>query len=172
MKNGNNTNIKTVRKNKRGDIMELLIDNRQVEMEIDQAMEDMIRRVIEKSLEVERNDLNYEISLSFVNNEEIRVLNRDFRGKDSATDVLSFPMEDEIGYGDLKVLGDIVISLERALEQSVEYGHTFEREVGFLVCHSMFHLMGYDHDTPENTKEMRAKEENVLKLLGIDRKSQ
>ena len=66
-------------------------------------------------------------------------------------------------------LGDIVISLERALEQSEEYNHSFEREVCFLVCHSMFHLLGYDHDTEENTKDMRKREEDVLNKLNITR---
>lgn len=98
-------------------------------------------------------------------------LSRDFRGVDRATDVLSFPLlTDDF---DIEIeeesLGDIVISLERALEQSIEYNHSFDREVCFLVCHSMFHLLGYDHDTEENTKEMRKKEEDVLNKLNITR---
>ena len=109
--------------------------------------------------------------MSFVDNKEIQELNREFRGIDRATDVLSFPLlTDEFDIElEEESLGDIVISLERALEQSLEYDHSFEREVCFLVCHSMFHLLGYDHDTDENTKEMREKEEYILNKLNITR---
>ena len=115
---------------------------------------------------------DYDISISFVDNKEIHELNKQFRGVDRATDVLSFPMLsdefEDVEYEEMS-LGDIVVSLERALEQSIEYGHSFEREVCFLVCHSMFHLLGYDHDTEENTREMREKEEAVLTKLNITR---
>ncbi|EQI55915.1 putative rRNA maturation factor YbeY [Clostridioides difficile Y266] len=88
------------------------------------------------------------------------------------TDVLSFPLLSD-DFEDVELeeesLGDIVVSLERALEQSIEYNHSFEREVCFLICHSMFHLLGYDHDTDENTKEMREKEEHILNKLNITR---
>ncbi|MCT4585172.1 MAG: rRNA maturation RNase YbeY [Peptostreptococcaceae bacterium] len=148
--------------------MELFIDDRQNKIKVENDLIEDIKKVIIESMNEEEIDLNYEISLSFVDNEEIRILNRDFRNKDQATDVLSFPMEDE-EFIEEKTLGDIVISLERALEQSKEYNHSFKREMLFLVCHSMFHLMGYDHDTDENTKEMREKEKSVLNKLGIKR---
>ena len=131
-----------------------------------------IKDIILECLDYEDYDDNYEVSLSFVDNKEIHELNKEYRGIDRATDVLSFPLlvEDEFGvdFGE-ESLGDIVISLERAFEQSREYNHSFEREVCFLVCHSMFHLLGYDHDTEENTKEMRQKEEYILNKLGITR---
>ena len=131
-----------------------------------------IKDIILECLDYEDYDDNYEVSLSFVDNKEIHQLNNEYRGIDRATDVLSFPLlvEDEFGidFGE-ESLGDIVISLERAFEQSQEYNHSFEREVCFLVCHSMFHLLGYDHDTEENTKEMRQKEEYILNKLGITR---
>ena len=138
--------------------MELIIDNRQDKLEVNEDLMEKIKDIISECLDYEGYDDDYEVSLSFVDNK--------------ATDVLSFPLlvEDEfdVDFGE-ESLGDIVISLERAFEQSREYNHSFEREVCFLVCHSMFHLLGYDHDTEENTKEMREKEEHILNKLGITR---
>lgn len=115
-----------------------------------------------------------EVSLTFTDNAEIRVLNRQFREIDRETDVLSFPMGDEEGFEvnpetDALLLGDIVISLERAKAQAEEYGHSMKREVAFLIAHSLFHLLGYDHLTPEEETEMFAKQERVLQKLGITR---
>lgn len=151
--------------------MELLIDNRQDKMDISEKLINMINNIVIQCLKYEEFDEDYEISLSFVDNEEIHNLNKEFRNVDRPTDVLSFPLiEDDFNIQiEEKALGDIVISLEKALEQSIEYNHSFEREVAFLVCHSMFHLMGYDHDNDENTKIMRKKEEDVLSKLGIVR---
>lgn len=115
-----------------------------------------------------------EVSLTFTDNAGIRELNRKYRDIDRETDVLSFPMGDEDGFevnpetGAL-LLGDIVISLERAKAQSEEYGHSMRREVAFLITHSLFHLLGYDHMTPEEEKEMFEKQEKVLRKLGITR---
>ena len=151
--------------------MEIILDDRQDKIKVSEDLLEKIHDIIVESLHYEGYDDNYEVSLSFVDNEEIHELNKEFRGVDRATDVLSFPLlTDEF---DVEVeeesLGDIVISLERALEQSEEYNHSFEREVCFLVCHSMFHLLGYDHDTEENTKDMRKREEDVLNKLNITR---
>ncbi|KKY01062.1 MULTISPECIES: rRNA maturation RNase YbeY [Paraclostridium] len=151
--------------------MEIILDNRQDKIKVSEDLLGKINDIIVETLYYEGYDDNYEVSLSFVDNEEIHELNREYRGVDRATDVLSFPLlTDEF---DVEIeeesLGDIVISLERALEQSEEYNHSFEREVCFLVCHSMFHLLGYDHDTEENTKDMRKREEDVLNKLNITR---
>lgn len=151
--------------------MEIILDNRQDKIKVSEDLLGKINDIIVETLYYEGYDDNYEVSLSFVDNEEIHELNREYRGVDRATDVLSFPLlTDEF---DVEIeeesLGDIVISLERALEQSEEYDHSFEREVCFLVCHSMFHLLGYDHDTAENTKDMRKREEDVLNKLNITR---
>ena len=151
--------------------MEIILDDRQDKIKVSEELLNKINDIIVECLHYKGYDDNYEVSLSFVDNEEIHQLNRDFRGVDRATDVLSFPLlTDDF---DIEIeeesLGDIVISLERALEQSIEYNHSFDREVCFLVCHSMFHLLGYDHDTEENTKEMRKKEEDVLNKLNITR---
>ncbi|MGL5507743.1 MAG: rRNA maturation RNase YbeY [Paraclostridium sp.] len=153
--------------------MEIILDDRQDKIQVSENLLSKINDIILECLKYEGYDDNYEVSLSFVDNEEIHQLNKDFRGIDRPTDVLSFPMiTDDLGL-DIELeeesLGDIVISLERALEQSVDYDHSFDREVCFLVCHSMFHLLGYDHDTEDNTKEMRKKEEDVLNKLNITR---
>lgn len=151
--------------------MEIILDDRQDKIKVSEELLVKINDIIIECLGYEGYDDNYEVSLSFVDNEEIHQLNRDFRGVDRATDVLSFPLltDDFDVEIEEESLGDIVISLERALEQSVEYNHSFDREVCFLVCHSMFHLLGYDHDTEENTKEMRKKEEDILNKLKITR---
>ena len=146
--------------------MEFYIDNRQRAVSINEGIHAIIEKVLIESLSVEGIGTDYEISISFVNNEEIRELNLKYRGIDKETDVLSFPIEDEFGKG-LVLLGDIIISVEKALEQSEEYGHSLERELAYLTCHSMFHLMGYDHMDKEEKQEMRAKEEEVFKNLSI-----
>lgn len=151
--------------------MEIILDDRQDKISVSEELIDKIKDIILECLDYEGYDYSYEVSLSFVDNKEIQELNREFRGIDRATDVLSFPLlTDEFDIElEEESLGDIVISLERALEQSLEYDHSFEREVCFLVCHSMFHLLGYNHDTDENTKEMREKEEYILNKLNITR---
>ncbi|KPI51039.1 heat-shock protein [Clostridioides difficile] len=152
--------------------MDLILDDRQDKLEVNEELIEKIKDIILECLDYEGYDDNYEVSLSFVDNKEIHELNREYRGVDRVTDVLSFPLLSD-DFEDVELeeesLGDIVISLERALEQSIEYNHSFEREVCFLICHSMFHLLGYDHDTDENTKEMREKEEHILNKLNITR---
>ncbi len=156
-------------------MIDLDIINNQEIIEYKDELIELLNKVVGKSLEVEDIGNDIEVSLSFVDNNEIKELNRDFRGKDKETDVLSFPQYENQELikeeNNIVVLGDIVISLEKAKEQAIEYGHSFEREVAFLTSHSMFHLLGYDHDTEENTTLMRQKEEKVLELLGILRES-
>lgn len=152
--------------------MELIIDDRQDKFKVSEELTEKIKDIILECLDYEGYDDDYDVSLSFVDNKEIHELNKIYRSIDRPTDVLSFPMlsDDEFEIElEEQSLGDIVISLERAFEQSVDYNHSFEREVCFLVCHSMFHLLGYDHDTEENTKEMREKEEYILNKLSITR---
>ncbi len=150
--------------------MSLVIDNRQDKVEVGQELLKLLEGVVVAALKYEGLNPDYEVSLSFVDNEEIRSLNKLYRGKDYATDVLSFPMEDE-EFANVEeiLLGDIVISVEKAVEQATEYNHAFEREMAFLTVHSMFHLMGYDHMDKEEEQEMRGKEEAVLDQLGIKR---
>jgi len=148
---------------------------------------DKIKATIDFALKEEGVKIPYQISLLFVDNEEIREINKENRNIDKVTDVLSFPMldyeEDKVfkdmylNYefdetfkdGDELVLGDIVLSLERALEQSIEYNHSFEREASYLVVHSVLHLLGYDHMEEDEKKIMRSEEEKILSKMNIVR---
>jgi probable rRNA maturation factor len=158
--------------------MNVLIDNRQTKVDAS-GLEALVERAIKATLEEEEVVDEVEVSVSFVDNEEIRKLNKYYRGIDSPTDVLSFPLmefeeieegeEDEKDAEEIYPIGDIVISLEKAKEQAEEYGHSFEREVAYLTVHSMLHLLGYDHETEEERKLMREKEEKVMERLGLRR---
>ena len=151
--------------------------NKQDKYKIGYRLRRLIETAIEKTLRGERFRKNAEVSVSFVDNEEIHALNREFRGKDRPTDVLSFPMWEDDGMdGDLDpvlgavMLGDIVISTEKAHEQSEEYGHSFSREVCFLAVHSTLHLLGYDHETSEeDEKYMTGTQEKILASMGLRR---
>jgi len=124
----------------------------------------------------EENIEEAEVSVSFVTNEQIREINREYRDKYQPTDVISFAME-EPGEGEVlirdsgepRVLGDIIISLDRTREQAADYGHTFERELGFLAVHGFLHLVGYDHMNESDEKRMFAKQDVILSSLGITR---
>lgn len=134
----------------------------------------LIEKVISEALRYEGVNDNTEVSVTIVDNEEIRKINNKFRNIDRATDVLSFPLIDFDNEslpddGSKIYLGDIIISIERAKEQAKEYGHSIDREIGFLTAHSMLHLLGYDHMVPEKEKEMFAKQEEILNNLGLRR---
>ena len=136
--------------------------------------EELIEKCTEQALVEEEIDESAEVSVTFVDNEKIRALNNEHRGIDRETDVLSFPAFTDDGFevnpeNDAIILGDIVISLEKAKAQSEEYGHSMLRETAFLIAHSLFHLLGYDHETEAEEKEMFEKQENVLQRLGITR---
>lgn len=146
--------------------MKVYIDNRQSSMELSAVLREMFEKVIKESLLVEGKSLNYEISLSFVTSDEIRELNKMYRGIDSETDVLSFPMGEMFNV-DLPMLGDIIISVDKAMEQARDLGHSLERELAYLTAHSMFHLMGYDHIQEDDKRLMRSKEKLVMNRLGI-----
>ena len=155
--------------------MNLLIDNRTEEL-LTAELEEAILKAAAESLKYEEFDENCEISVSIVDNEEIRQINKQFRNIDRATDVLSFPMltfeegeEAEVNENDEIILGDIIISLERAREQAEEYGHSYKRELHYLLVHGIMHCLGYDHMTEEEKTEMREKEEFILSKLGITR---
>ncbi|TCI73154.1 rRNA maturation RNase YbeY [Exiguobacterium sp. SH0S7] len=118
-----------------------------------------------------------ELSVTFLTNDEIQVINQEWRGKDAPTDVISFAFdemgEEEMDFmldeGEPRLLGDIVISVERCREQAADYGHSFERELGFLAIHGFLHLLGYDHMTPEEEAEMTARQEQVLAHFELKR---
>lgn len=150
--------------------------NKQDKIELTPALRALAKKVICAALDDQEIDFPCEISLTFVDNDEIHALNKEYRGKDSPTDVLSFPMFEngEIEYddetGEPCALGDIVISLERADAQAKEYGHSLEREVGFLCVHSVLHLLGYDHEVSKEDEEyMNDTCEDVLDSLGLKR---
>lgn len=165
----------------------LYIDNRQEKINVDEQFESTLEKIIEWTLKEEKLDLDYEISILFVDNEAIREINREQRGIDRDTDVLSFPMLDypkgkvykeiylkksfdDSYFDDGKlVLGDIVLSLEKGKTQSEEYGHSFLRECCYLTVHSVLHLLGYDHMEEEDKKKMRAREEEILNKFNIIR---
>lgn len=146
--------------------MEIFIDNRQNKVELNRDLTLNIERAVKEVLQSEGKSLDYEVSVSFVENEEIKELNKLYRNVDNVTDVLSFPMEEENLFPG-NMLGDIVISAEKALEQSIEYGHSFLREVIYLTVHSMFHLLGYDHMEDDEKEIMRNREKNIMKNLEV-----
>lgn len=146
--------------------MELYIDNRQSKFNITNEMEELIKKVIVEALNVENASNDYEVSLSFVESQEIRNLNREYRGVDKETDVLSFPMDNDFMIP-TPLLGDIIISIEKANEQAIEYGHSLEREIAYLTAHSMFHLLGYDHINEDDERIMRNKEKEVMRNLKV-----
>lgn len=147
--------------------MEIYIDNRQEKIEIENEISDIIEKVIKEVLTYEDKSLDCEVSVSFVDNEEIKELNKEYRGVDKETDVLSFPMEDEFFVGGPILLGDIIISVEKAYEQAEDFGHSLFREIAYLTAHSMFHLLGYDHMEEKEKTIMREKEKEIMKRLGI-----
>lgn len=137
----------------------------------------LVRRCCTAVLVHEEFDGSAEVSVTFTDDEEIRRLNKQYRSIDRSTDVLSFPLG-ENGVYDVnmdtgaKLLGDIVISIPHAVEQAERYGHTLQREIGFLTVHSMLHLLGYDHvNGGIESVRMREKEETVLTKLGLKRNS-
>ena len=154
----------------------ILIQNSQKAVKIPTGIRPLIRKSCNAVLKNEGFEEDCEVSVTFVDNEEIAQLNGDFRNKPQPTDVLSFPLGED-DYYDVNqdtgaiLLGDIIISLEKAMEQAELYGHSLEREVAFLTVHSMHHLLGYDHENGgEEAEIMRRKEEEVLLSIGLPRK--
>ncbi len=130
---------------------------------------DTLNGVLEYALKYEKVD-NAEFNIIFVSSDKIHEINREYRGVDRVTDVISFALEDskEIEL-DHRLLGDIYICLERAHEQAIEYGHSFLREICFLSVHGLLHLLGYDHMEPEDEKVMFGKQDDILDGYGIRR---
>lgn len=161
--------------------MKVSIRNNQRKFKVTKDMRDLVRSAVKAALEYMDFPLKSEVSVMFTDDEEIHELNRLHRGVDRPTDVLSFPLfeydengditEDDLDFnpnGEM-ILGDIVISLETASRQAQEYGHSFEREIGFLTVHSMLHLFGYDHMTPEDEEEMFGYQREILERMGLER---
>lgn len=153
------------------DILEL----NYLDIDENDSYKEIIKKVLKKCFEIEKlANKNLYVNVVLTNAKNIKSINKEHRGIDKETDVLSFPMFEKNEVANLDntnedILGDMVISIERVEEQAKEYGHSFERELAYMVVHSFYHLLGYDHMTEEDKKEMREKEENVLGILGIRR---
>ncbi|MBE6573945.1 MAG: rRNA maturation RNase YbeY [Ruminococcaceae bacterium] len=154
----------------RKDGHDIFIKNEQDKIDVTKELKKLIVTSIVAALKYEEFEDKCEVSVTLCDNEEIHELNRDYRGVDRPTDVLSFPIFDEDDMGGKVVLGDIVLSLEKAQAQAQEYGHSFEREIAFLCVHSMLHLLGYDHEEGKaEESEMFSRQEEILCNMGIAR---
>ena len=152
--------------------MEIIVNN---EDAVNEQMMDKLREAASACV-----GMDVEISLSFVSLDEIHALNRDYRGVDRPTDVLSFPMFESMEEleeacanmeeeGQNVPLGDVVICMDKVIEQAEQFGHSRERETVYLFTHSILHLLGYDHETEEDKAEMRQREEEIMEELGLGR---
>ncbi|ACJ33226.1 Predicted metal-dependent hydrolase [Anoxybacillus flavithermus WK1] len=154
----------------------LIIDFIDETNEMTEEQMNLIEQLLQHAAKEEHVPDEAEVSVTFVDNEKIREINRDYRGKDQPTDVISFALE-EMGEEEIAivgadvppVLGDIIISVPKAREQAEQYGHSFMRELGFLAVHGFLHLLGYDHETEEEEKVMFAKQEQLLQQFGLTR---
>ena len=150
------------------------IDESKIVKEEDQQL---IESLLQFAAEKEGISEECELSVTFVDNEAIRQINKEYRGKDAPTDVISFAME-EMGEEEIaivgvdlpRVLGDIIISVDRTKEQAEEYGHSFQRELGFLALHGFLHLLGYDHIEKEDEIVMFTKQKDILDSYGLSRR--
>jgi probable rRNA maturation factor len=157
------------------DKVRVTITDRQKRVKIPSGLRMLIRRACIAVLREEKFRGDAEVSVTFVDNDQIRRLNAKFRDKDAETDVLSFPLGENGEYDinpatGAKLLGDVVLSMEKAVAQAEEYEHSFEREVCYLTVHSMLHLLGYDHMEAQEKAVMRMKEETVMKRIGLARR--
>jgi probable rRNA maturation factor len=144
--------------------------------ELSEKLINQLEELLNFAAEKENVEPGSELSVTFVTNEKIQEINRQYRNKDYATDVISFALEEmgegeiEVTGGDMpRVLGDIIISVKKAEEQAEEYGHSFEREIGFLAVHGLLHLLGYDHEMEEDEKIMFDRQRAILDEYGLQR---
>lgn len=144
---------------------------------VNEEIEKLVREVLTHAAKMENLSGNLEVSVTFMNDDEIQKINAEYRGKDKPTDVISFALEemseDEVAIireDDMPVvLGDIVISVETAHRQAEEYGHDDRREIGFLALHGFLHLLGYDHLTEDEEKKMFSRQTDILSSFGLER---
>lgn len=147
-------------------IFENLIENEQIEPKL----QENLGIAIEITMEYEEFGDDFEVCVSFVDKDEIQRMNREYRDIDRVTDVLSFPQYDEdggfVGIEDEDIfIGDVVLCVDKAHEQAVEYGHSFEREMIYLTIHSILHLLGYDHEEEDDKVQMRSREKAIIQIL-------
>ncbi|CAH0347043.1 rRNA maturation RNase YbeY [Bacillus sp. CECT 9360] len=156
--------------------MNLTIDFMDETEKVSEEAEKLVEGVLQFAAKSEGIENTSELSVTFVDNARIREINKEYRSKDAPTDVISFAME-ELGEDEIEVigteiprmLGDIIISIERTEEQAEEYGHTFDRELGFLALHGFLHLLGYDHLNEADEKKMFTKQKEILNQYGLTR---
>jgi len=134
----------------------------------------LLTQAIKEAIRLSGGSEEAEVSLMLVDDQRIHALNQEYRGVDRPTDVLSFALQEDMeeepdAVFEDEMLGDIVISAERAREQAAEYGHSFEREIVYLAVHGTLHLLGYDHEEEQAKQEMRSKEEEVMAILKLVR---
>ncbi|WP_459999917.1 rRNA maturation RNase YbeY [Paradesulfitobacterium aromaticivorans] len=159
--------------------LDIIWEEESISPEEREDLTSLLRRGIERAVLLAGGSPESEVSLSLVDDERIHELNREYRGIDRPTDVLSFALQEEsaeepeISEGEIEfednLLGDIIISVTRAREQALEYGHSVARELVYLAVHGSLHLMGYDHEQEQARQEMRLKEEEVMARLGLER---
>lgn len=147
-------------------MIDLFVDNRQKDLTIKEEEIKLIENLFSFALSYMKEEDRVELSLSFVDDDEIQSLNKSFRGVDRVTDVLSFPLF--TSFGGLKQLGDIVINTKQLKRQAEEFGHTYRRELTYLSLHSLLHLYGYDHEMEDEKRIMRDLEEKILKSFEGD----
>ncbi|ERK59559.1 translation metalloprotein YbeY [Gemella bergeri ATCC 700627] len=152
-----------------------IIDNNNL---IEDNIKEMLLSLLDTAAEYENINTDIaDMSLTFVNKDEIQYINREYRGKDVPTDVISFALNDEVEdeidiiglENEINSLGDVIICVDIAKEQALEYNHSFDREIGFLAVHGFLHLLGYDHMNKDDEKEMFEKQEIILEKFGLRR---
>ncbi|MBL3642250.1 rRNA maturation RNase YbeY [Bacillus sp. RHFB] len=156
--------------------MILAIDFMDETNEVTEEAQQLVESILQFAAKKENIEKDTELSVTFVDNDRIREINKEYRHKDSATDVISFALE-EMGEDEVEIvgaemprmLGDIIISIERTKEQAEEYGHSFDRELGFLALHGFLHLLGFDHMNEEDEKVMFTKQKEILEEYGLSR---
>jgi probable rRNA maturation factor len=156
--------------------MNLEIDFIDETNEIAEKAQQLVESILQFAAKKEEIQEGTELSVTFVDNKRIQEINKEYRNKDSATDVISFALE-EMGEDEVEIigaemprmLGDIIISIERTKEQAEEYGHSFDRELGFLALHGFLHLLGFDHMNEEDEKVMFSKQKEILEEYGLSR---
>jgi len=143
---------------------------------VQEAHIELVEKLLQHAAKLEEIEPESEVSVTFVDNDAIHEINKQYRDKDQPTDVISFAMEEMgdgevqiVGEGIPRILGDIIISTDRTKEQAEEYGHSFERELGFLAVHGFLHLLGYDHMNEDDEKKMFGRQDEILKTFGLDR---
>ena len=158
---------------------EIYIEDVRENTELSESLITLLNDTVSKTLELENIDKECYVSITIVEADEIKELNAEHRGIDKVTDVLSFPVVNLLDGSDISdagdyydgrlILGDVVLCADRASEQAEEFGHSVEREFGYLTCHSVLHLIGYDHETDDEREVMRQKEEVVMNELNLKR---